>query len=233
MVNSLAINHKVPSYAHILKCHRAAGAVDGSPLRYLAILTQTASTFFKYLLMTSTNTAFWRRLDLPGHDAASISRKEPGYELLGQSVFLDPRGPTALRYRLALNPDWSTIEGRITGFIGRRSVDTHIVRSPQGWTLNGTNYGMAEVVDLDLGFTPATNMAQLKRNSLAVNKATNFDVAWLDAGAEELQRLPQQYRRVSEFEYDYASPSVDYRATIVLAPSGFAAVYPGLWQIVR
>ncbi|GAB3642578.1 putative glycolipid-binding domain-containing protein [Spirosoma arcticum] len=183
--------------------------------------------------MTSVITAFWRRLDVPGHDAASVSQTARGYELFGQSVFLDSRGPAALRYVLALEPDWSTIEGHITGFIGERPVDAHIVRSPEGWTLNGTNYGMAGVVDLDLGFTPATNILQLKRTSLAVNEAAHFDVVWLEAGDEKLQRLPQEYRRISEFEYDYNSPTVDYHATIVLTPSGFAAVYPGLWEIVH
>ena len=181
--------------------------------------------------MTASATAFWRRLDLPGRDAARVSQTANGHELFGQSVFLDPRGPTALRYVLDLAPDWSTREGRITGFIGERAIDTHIVRTQKGWTLDGKNFGMAEVIDLDLGFTPATNMAQLKRTCLSVGDAADFDVAWLEAGDEKLVRLAQEYRRVSEFNYDYNSPTVDYRATIVLTPSGYAADYPGLWKI--
>src|SRR6185369_16454252 len=69
-------------------------------------------------MLTSISTAFWRRLDVPGHDAAGVSQTAHGYTLFGQSVFLDSRGPAALRYILALNSDWSTIEGQITGFIG-------------------------------------------------------------------------------------------------------------------
>jgi uncharacterized protein len=183
--------------------------------------------------MTTSATAFWRRLDVPGRDAARVNRTASGRELFGQSVFLDPRGPAALRYVLDLAPDWSTREGRITGFIGERAIDTHIVRTQRGWTLDGKNFGMAEVVDLDLGFTPATNMVQLKRVGLSVGDAANFDVAWLEAGDETLVRLPQEYRRVSEFDYDYNSPTADYRATIILASSGFAANYPGLWEIER
>jgi hypothetical protein len=183
--------------------------------------------------LTTPATAFWRRLDVPGRDAARVSQTSTGYELLGQSVFRDPRGPAALRYILDLAPDWSTREGRITGFIGERAVDTHIVRTRDGWTLDGKNFGMTDVVDLDLGFTPATNMAQLRRAGLPVGDAASFDVAWLDAGEEELVRLPQEYRRLSEFDYDYNSPTASYRATIVLAPSGFASVYPGLWEIER
>lgn len=182
--------------------------------------------------MTLISSAFWHRLDVPGHDAARLRQTAHGYELLGQSVFLDARGPTALRYVLALRPDWSTLEGHITGFIGQRPIDTHIVRSTEGWTLNGTKYELAEVVDLDLGFTPATNLSQLKRSSLAINEAASFDVAWLEAGEEKLRRLPQVYRRITEYNYDYNSPTVGYHATIVLAPSGFVAVYPNLWEMV-
>ena len=181
--------------------------------------------------MTVVATALWRRLDVPGRDAARVSQVATGYQLLGQSVFLDSRGPTALRYRLDLTPTWSTRQGHITGFIGERAVDTRIVRTPNGWAPGGKEFGMAEVVDLDLSFTPATNMVQLKRVGLSVGDAVNFDVAWLEAGNEALVRLPQEDRRTSEFDCDYSSPTSDYQATIILAPSGFAAVYPGLWEI--
>lgn len=181
--------------------------------------------------MTVIATAFWRRLDIPGHDAARVAETGNGYELFGQATFLDPRGPTTLRYVLDLATDWSTRGGLITGFIGERAIDTHIVRTPEGWTLNGRAFGMPDVVDLDLGFTPATNMIQLRRVNLAQGQAADFDVAWLDTGDVELVRLPQHYERSGANDYDYHSPTVDYRATIVLAASGFAAVYPGLWEI--
>ena len=178
-------------------------------------------------------TAFWRRLDISGRDAARLEEKKEGYELLGQSVFLGASGPTALRYVLYLDHDWSTIEGRITGFIGNREIDDHIERTPSGWNFNGRDCGMADIVDLDLGFTPATNMIQLKRASLEIGETTRFDVAWLEAGDADLQRLPQKYHRASELEYPYESPQGDYKATIALDRSGFAARYPGLWEIER
>jgi uncharacterized protein len=181
--------------------------------------------------MTTLATAFWRRLDIPGRDAAALRKTVEGYELFGQSVFLDPRGPTALRYVLKLHADWSTAEGRITGFIGERSIDDRIIRTADGWTFNGRSCGMADVLDLDLGFTPATNMVQLRRVSLSIGESAQFDVAWLEAGDEGLHRLPQEYSRSTDREYPYASPQNDYRETIVLDATGFAAEYPGLWQI--
>ncbi|CAN5521745.1 hypothetical protein BH10ACT3_BH10ACT3_00540 [soil metagenome] len=88
---------------------------------------------------------------------------------------------------------------------------------------------MRDIVDLDLGFTPATNMAQLRRIDLSIGETAEFDVAWLDAADRELTRLPQHYTRTSEFDYAYESPTVSYTATIVLGANGFAADYPTLW----
>lgn len=179
---------------------------------------------------TAFATAFWRRLDVSGSDAALLSQSANGYELTGQAVFLDPRGPTALQYHLDLAHDWSTREARINGFFGERAIVTHIVRSHTGWMLNGQDFKMAEVQDLDLGFSPATNMAQLRRIALPIGGNAKFDVVWLDTGADSLQRLPQEYTRISAGEYAYCSPTVDYRTTITLAPSGFVSIYPGLWK---
>lgn len=176
-------------------------------------------------------TAFWKRLDLPGRDAARVRRTPAGYDLSGQAVFLDPAGPAALRYVLDLGPDWSTRQGRITGFIGERTIDSHIVRGMRGWTVNGRDCGLADVIDLDLGFTPATNMVQLRRVAPAQGDRVEFDVAWCDGGEDDLTRLPQVYRRLSAFDYAYEAPTVGYAGTIVLAPSGFAASYPGLWEL--
>jgi hypothetical protein len=181
--------------------------------------------------MTVPAAAFWRGLDISGWDAARVIASGSGYTLFGQAVFLDPAGPAALRYVLDLAPDWSMRAGRITGFLAACTIDTRIVRGPGGWTIQGRNYGMPDVVDLDLGFTPATNMAQLKRLGLSVGDEKAFDVAWLDAGDETFQRLRQRYRRVGRFDYAYDSPTADYRATIMLAPNGFAADYPGLWAM--
>lgn len=178
-------------------------------------------------------TALWRRIDQTGHDAACLRPgRVGGRELEGQAVFADGQGPVALHYLLELADDWSTLSARVAGFVGNRAIDSHAVRTPRGWTLDGRDFGMAELVDLDLGFTPATNMVQLKRAALAVGKTAGIDVAWLDAGASELVRLPQVYRRVAASSYAYAAPTVGYAGQIRVADNGFAADYPGLWEML-
>jgi hypothetical protein len=144
------------------------------------------------------------------------------------------RSPSRLDYALELAPDWSTIRGSVVGFIGDRVVDQRIVHDASGWRLNGElarDPGLRKVTDLDFGFTPATNFAQVQRIQLRVGRAADFSVAWLDAGESTLVVLPQHYERRSEARYWYVSPQSNYETELELATSGFVRRYPGLWVL--
>jgi hypothetical protein len=91
--------------------------------------------------------------------------------------------------------------------------------------------GLASYVDLDLGFTPATNLLQLRRLALAERQAADVPVAWLDVSAGTLGVLPQRYERRTEATYWYEAPSVNYRGVLEVAPNGFIRRYPGLWEM--
>lgn len=97
--------------------------------------------------------------------------------------------------------------------------------------LNGVAVdGLDHLVDLDLGFTPATNLPQLRRVPLAAGEAAEVPVAWLDMPAGRLGLLPQRYERRSESVYWYEAPTVGYAALLEVDPSGFIRRYPGLWE---
>jgi hypothetical protein len=172
-------------------------------------------------------------LDVPGHDAARLERAPDGWRLTGTAVFQHQGGPACLAYAVALDAGWGTVRARVRGFLGEAAVDRRIERSAAGvWTLAGqVQPGVAGLADLDLGFTPATNLQQLRRVGLSVGEDAALEVAWLDAGADELVALPQRYRRLDGARYDYAAPSVGYEAVLTLAASGFVADYPGLWRM--
>ena len=88
-----------------------------------------------------------------------------------------------------------------------------------------------DCVDLDLGFTPATNLLQLRRVALACGQAADVPVAWLNAAAGTLERLSQRYERRSARAYWYEAPRFRYAALLDVDPSGFVHRYPGLWQM--
>lgn len=175
-------------------------------------------------------TAFWRRLDLAGHDAARIETVPGGHLLEGTAVFRHESGPAAISYRLDLAPDWSTRRGLLRGFVGAKALEHEILRGPDGWTLDGVAQpGLGHLLDLDLGFTPATNLQQLRRVPLEIGEEADIKVAWFDAGAERLVELPQYYRRLDASRYAYRGFS--YQATLELAPNGFVQLYPELWAM--
>ena len=111
-------------------------------------------------------------------------------------------------------------------------VDIRITRSLNGiWMLNGQVVpGMQECVDLDLGFTPATNLSQLRRLALPVGQSADVPVAWLDAPLGSLEVLRQRYEHRTAEAYWYTVPRFGYAALLRVSASGFVQLYPGLWE---
>ena len=176
--------------------------------------------------------AFWRRLDTSGSDAAHLYQTRTGWRLAGTAVFLQDKEPARLDYTLELRANWTTERGVISGFVGGTMIDLTMVRDAAGWSINGTKKASLDhLQDLDLGFTPATNLPQLQCANLRIGEAADFAVAWWEPGTSELVELPQHYRRRSECIYWYESPSVHYSEELEVAPNGFIRSYPGLWVL--
>ena len=179
--------------------------------------------------MTDRMIAFWRRLDVPGHDAAMLKQQEGGWRLEGYAAFVE-NGVTGLHYIVDLKEDYSTRSAMITGFRNGEAI-AHEFRRETGWYLDGNIVpGLDDLVHLDFGFTPSTNLQQLRHAGLAVGEEAEIPAAWFDIGEARMTRLPQHYRRLSADRYQYDSPTAGYSAVLELAPSGFVSLYPDLWQ---
>ena len=172
----------------------------------------------------------WRRLDVPGHDACRLEPADDGWRLEGAAVFRGKEGPTALDYSVQCDAQWRTVSGHVRGFIGERAVEAVIVRQSLAWTLDGVLVpGLDHLLDLDLSFTPATNLLQLRRVPIAPNESVRLPVVWFDASAGTLTELPQVYERRAPNAFWYRAPSVGYEGLLETAPSGFIRDYPSLW----
>ena len=176
--------------------------------------------------------ALWRRLDEPGHDACRLVRQADGWRLEGTAVFRQDARPARLDYRIDCDLAWRTVRGEIDGWLGADAVRHEVRRGGDGiWTLDGRPQpGLERCVDLDLGFTPATNLLQLRRIALAVGEGADVPVAWLDVEPDALTALSQRYERRSGTTYWYESPSAGYRALLEVDAAGFVRRYPGLWE---
>lgn len=176
--------------------------------------------------------AIWRRLDTPGHDAALLTRTDAGWLLTGTAVFKHEAGPACINYSVDLHASWRTRQGRVHGFVADRKLDHIINREADGWYFNGAFVpGLKHLWDLDYGFTPATNLQQLRRVPIVPGRAVDLPVAWFDVDAITLTELPQRYERRDETTYWYEAPTVPYEGLLELSPDGFAMSYPRLWKM--
>ncbi|HYD53769.1 MAG TPA: putative glycolipid-binding domain-containing protein [Gemmatimonadaceae bacterium] len=179
--------------------------------------------------------AMWRRLDLPGHDACRLVPIEDGWRLEGVAVFRHAEGPASLRYRVDCDAAWRSRRGRVEGFVSEREVRVAIERVGTRWCIDGDEVGgLSRCEDLDFGFTPATNLLQIRRAAMAVGARVEVPVAWydVDAGVGGLSELQQWYERRSAERYWYEAPRFGFEGMLVIGPDGFARAYPPLWEAV-
>jgi|SRR5687767_3613061 len=179
------------------------------------------------------DTILWRRVDAAGHDACRLVEKDEGWRLEGAAAFRHDDGTSAcLAYELSADGQWRTQEGTIRGWVGARAFDFRITQqSPGIWTLNDQAVSHLEgCVDLDLGFTPATNLFQIRRIALQVGQGADVPVAWLDVFAGTLETLHQRYERRTVATYWYEAPRFNYSALLHVNATGFVEKYPNLWE---
>ena len=181
--------------------------------------------------MTSV-AALWRRLDAPGHDVCRLEEGRIGWRLDGTAVFRHDDAPARLDYRVHSDRTWRTRAAHVQGWVGSRAVEIIVVREDGRWLLNDAPVpGLDDCVDVDFGFTPATNLLQLRRIALAVGAAADVPVAWLDVPAGTLLRLQQRYHRLSDDRYEYDAPRFAYHAELEVNAAGFVRRYPRLWEL--
>ena len=181
------------------------------------------------------DTILWRRLDAAGHDACRLIQRDGARRLEGAATFRHEGVPACLAYEVDCDGEWRTRQGVVHGWVGGEPLDLRITRTPDGiWTLNGQVVpDLDRCLDLDFGFTPATNLFQLRRIGLQVGQAADVPVAWLDVPVGTLDVLHQRYERRTADAYWYESPRFDYFALLRVNAVGFAETYPNLWEAER
>ncbi len=177
--------------------------------------------------------AAWRRLDPPGRDAALLEPSDGGWLLRGAAAFEHDGGSATVAYQVEVDARWQTRQGLISGLVSDKIIQHEIERDVMGWRLNGVRVeGLEHLVDLDYGFTPATNVLQLSRIALKPGQWAEVPVVWFDLDSASLTELPQRYERRDETSYWYEAPTVPYQGVLEIAANGFVRSYPDLWRLV-
>jgi hypothetical protein len=175
----------------------------------------------------------WRRLDRPGHEAARLVFHAPFWQLTGTAVFVEDAAPCRLEYQVTCDPSWRTRHAQLTGWFGtRRIVHTISADARHRWRLDERECPLVEgCVDLDLSFSPATNLLPVRRLALPVGEAASVRAAWLRFPECRLEPLEQRYHRLDTERYRYESGEGRdvFHAELRVTPTGFVTEYSDLW----
>lgn len=178
-----------------------------------------------------SDSIIWRKLEHPGHEVANLTQKEKSWELSGTAIFSYERSPCRIDYSVICDLSWSTKLVNVHGTMGTKKVAIDLeVDADNRWFLNGTALSiLSGCIDIDLGFSPSTNLLPIRRLALGIGQKFEVNAAWLHFPSFELKVLSQTYRRDAERVYQYESAGGSFVSTLKVNDAGFVTDYPGLW----
>lgn len=174
----------------------------------------------------------WQRLDLRGHEFSTLEHRGNGWLLEGTALILNNALPCRLSYLIECDEQWQTKSVGIVGEIGERAVNIDLTRSSASvWHANGAHIPEVDgCMDIDLGFSPSTNLIPIRRLSLAIGDRAEVRAAWMRFPELTMEPLDQVYTRIGANRYRYESAGGAFRAELTTNEDGFVLEYPDYWR---
>jgi uncharacterized protein len=178
------------------------------------------------------NTILWRRIDQFGHESARLVSGDSEHVLSGAAVFIHEGRACRLDYRIACDLSWQTRSADVTGWVGDQATETKITVDARGrWILNGAEVPALDgCLDIDLNFSPSTNLLPIRRLNPQVGSRVMVQAAWLRFPSFALEPLEQIYQRTAEDLYRYESGGGRFVAWLKVNKTGLVTDYPGFWR---
>lgn len=179
-------------------------------------------------MIESGDSILWRRLDRPGHESARLSLSRSRWRLAGTAVFAHEGRPCRLDYLIVCDSAWQTRSARVAGWVADRPIEIDLsVDSDRQWRINGEECpAAAGCIDLDLNFSPSTNLLPIRRLGLEIGQQAEVRAAWLRFPGFSLEPLDQVYRRIADSTYRYESAGGRFTAELEVNAAGFVTRYP-------
>jgi uncharacterized protein len=178
---------------------------------------------------------WWRWVPTAGLERFELLHSAEGWILLGAILTLASGGGAEARYEIRCDLAWNTKRAEISvrDSQGERSLR---VRKENGrWYENGRpNNTLDGCDDIDLEWSPSTNTIPIRRLRPAVGETSGIlTAAWIRFPSLRVEKLPQEYRRVSERQYVYTSHNGSFTAEITVDDQDLVLDYQGFWHRVQ
>jgi hypothetical protein len=166
----------------------------------------------------------------PGQEAARLLAREDGWRLEGIAVLGAESAAGCVRYTIDCDRGWRTVGANLVGWVGARAVRLAFDVAAGGWTVDGQPLpDVSGCIDLDLEFSPVTNLLPIRRLGLAIGASSGVRAAWVRLPDFRVEPLDQTYRRLADRRYRYES-GTGFACEIEVDEHGFVLDYPGLWE---
>jgi uncharacterized protein len=146
-------------------------------------------------------------------------------------VLAESDRPCRVEYEIDCDSRWVTRRCTLAGYVGATEVALEVARNDIGeWTVGGVPATILKGCDdIDLGFTPATNLLPIRRLGLPIGGKAAVRAAWVRFPELTLEVLDQVYTRLAGDRYLYESAGGSFRRELRVNDVGFVVDYPGLW----
>ena len=192
----------------------------------------------------SVRTVLWQRIDSPGSEWCALERTVDGWRLHGIVLAAVATVPVLVQYAVALAPNWSTraveIAMRSGGAITPQELRLTVApeqrwqierEPPQDTSMPQDDLEVLHgLIDVDLGFSPATNTLPIRRLDPAIGESVAVTAAWVRFPKLTIEPLPQRYTRLAERRYRYESAGGAFVAEIEVDDLGLVTAYEGGWR---
>jgi uncharacterized protein len=181
--------------------------------------------------MSTRRWILWQGIITPSMERLIVGASNGGFELSGLILQAHEEIPHIVRYRIEVDAGWRTRTVEVELENGgqrplRLTADGH-----GDWSRAGQPLGtLAGCIDVDLEWSPSTNILPIRRLGLAPGETKQLAAAWVRFPSLEVQRLEQSYERLDENRYRYRSGR--FTADLVVDGDGIVLKYGLNWKAV-
>lgn len=178
------------------------------------------------------STVLWRRIDMPGHEVSALTELPNGWRLSGVAVLAHEKRPCRMEYDIECDAAWRTRRVRIRGHVASTPVALDLTRDDaSAWSADGALVSSLQgCLDVDLGFSPSTNLLPVRRLGLAVGAHAAVRAVWVRFPELTLEVLEQTYTRTGAATYRYESAGGAFQRELSVNADGFVLEYPDFWR---
>lgn len=177
--------------------------------------------------------AAWQHLTArQGFEVAFVRERDGGFSIEGCTTAVESNEPWIVSYRITLDANGQTRHARVMASTRAGEHERTLESDGAGlWRIDGAPAPLLDgCLDVDLESSALTNAFPIRRMALAIGRSAAAPAAYVRALDLRVERLEQQYRRIDERSYDYASPAFAFEVVVQCDAYGLAIDYP---QIAR